>query len=333
MRVLGLCAGNGVMIYPLKRYLIGNIEPRSAFYTKDNTQWKLNFGDIPMEYEVKEWPEADIVIGHPDCGHSSILSYSRKKSLGKPEENESLNLYIKGVKRIQPSIFLMENLPKLIDTYDRPAWENMFPEYNFKFIEGPVTMFGNSQKTRNRLLVIGFNREKLGGRLHKLQYHFSQIYKVKELKYADELIKGLKKENPKIGHVREDIKNIITMYSGYKISLEDAQRVWLNNPTRNRWIVKDRNFTTAPAVYINRKGSYPMVARKANRQFNHKGLQMTPRELARIQGVPDAFKIHIDMDTPIYWINKGRTTVTKTPPYEIGKWFAKQLKKYYNDTD
>lgn len=333
MKVIGLNGGNGVMLYPFKRYLIKNIEPRSVFYTKGNVQWKLNFGDIPMEYEVKQWPEADVVIGHPDCGHSSVLSYSRKKTLGKPEENESLNLYIKGVRIMQPPIFLMENLPKLLSTYDKSDWEGLFPQYNLKFIEGSVSKFGNSQKTRNRLLIIGFNREKLGGQLHTLQYHFSQIYKVKEILPANVLIKGLKHEDPSIGNIREDINNIITMYAGFKISLKDAQKQWLSNQNTRRWVVQGKKFSTAPAVYINRRGDLPMVARKANRQFNHRGLQLTPRELARIQGVPDKFKIYIDTENPIYWINKGRATVTKTPPYEIGKWFYKQLKKYYHVTD
>ena len=220
-----------------------------------------------------------------------------------------------------------------MDTYQRQDWEFMFPQYNFKFIEGSVNMFGNSQKTRNRLLIIGLNREKLGDQIHKLQYHFSQIYKVKEIQPAHVLIKGLRKEDPKIGHIREDINNVITMYAGFKISLKEIQKQWLSNQNTRRWVVQGKNFSTAPAVYINRKGDFPMVARKANRQFNHKGLQLTPRELAKIQGVPDKFKIYIDMENPIYWINKGRATVCKTPPYEIGKWFSKQLKKYYHDSN
>lgn len=330
MKVLGVCAGNGVMVYPLKRYLIGNVEPRYVFYTKDNTQWKLNFGDIPMVQDVENWPEADIIIGHPDCGHSSILSYSRKKSLSDPKDNESLTLFLTSIKKVQPSVFLMENLPKLLDTYSEDDWGDMFPEYNFWFFIDSVSEFGNSQKTRVRLLVIGINREKTKGITNKLQYHLSHIYKVNNIRPAEDLLIGLGKENPKIGHIREDINSIITMYSGFKISLKDVQQYWLRNPNENRWAAKDRKFSTAPAVYINRRRSLPMVARKANRQFNHQGLQMTPRELARIQGVPDKFKIYIDTTAPIYWINKGRTTVTKCPPYEVGKWFARQLKKHYH---
>jgi site-specific DNA-cytosine methylase len=52
---------------------------------------------------------------------------------------------------------------------------------------------------------------------------------------------------------------------------------------------------------------------------------MSPRELARIQGVPDSFKIHLDKDNLQYWINKGRASVTKCPPYQIAQWFKERI--------
>ena len=54
---------------------------------------------------------------------------------------------------------------------------------------------------------------------------------------------------------------------------------------------------------------------------------MSPRELAIIQGIPKKFKIYMDLNRKTFCINKGRTTVTKTPPMEISRWFYKQLKK------
>jgi len=52
---------------------------------------------------------------------------------------------------------------------------------------------------------------------------------------------------------------------------------------------------------------------------------MTPRQLARIQGVPDDFKIWFDKTSRTLSINKGRVSVTKAPPYEIGIWFKNTL--------
>lgn len=49
LRVLGVCGAQGALLFPFKRYLIGNIEPRAVFHTKNEEQWRLNFGEIPLK--------------------------------------------------------------------------------------------------------------------------------------------------------------------------------------------------------------------------------------------------------------------------------------------
>ena len=84
LKILGVACGNGVMVYPFKKYLKANIEPRSDYKTPENIQWKLNFGDIPILYKTKlrKFRDTNVVISHPTCGHSSMLAYSRGKKLG-----------------------------------------------------------------------------------------------------------------------------------------------------------------------------------------------------------------------------------------------------------
>ena len=151
-----------------------------------------------------------------------------------------------------------------------------------------------------------------------------------KLKTSFELVGDREYPNKKLCHIREDINDIITLYAGKKLRLDEIQAQWLFEfPDSKRWVVKDRKFTTAPGVYRNLPNEYPLTARKANRQFNHDGLMMTPRELARIQGIKDSFKLHYNKQQKGYWINKGRVTVAKTPPYEVGLWFFKRIKKLY----
>lgn len=331
MKVLGICAGNGVIVHPLKRFLVGNIEPRPVFHSKGNKQWKLNFEGIPYKTSFNEdlehWRKRgiDVIIGNPDCGHSSILSYSRSKKLSDPNDNKSMALYLKSIKVIKPKVFMMENLPKLMEIYDEKFWSDSFPSYDFIFHKCSVSKFGNSQKDRVRLLVIGLNKDAFKDCLDKAQYHFLNIYKLHPEKNSGELIRGLVHENFEIGHIRENIDDLITLYAGFKTTLKEVQKFWLDNPNLKRYKVYGRNFDSAPGVYRNLQFEHPATARKANRQFNHLGLQMSPRELARIQGVPDTFGIYFDGSKLGYWINKGRATVTKCPPYEIGKWFEQQL--------
>jgi len=331
MKILGVNGGNGVILYPMRRHLIGNVEIRPVFKTPDDVQWKLNFRDTPLTTTAEgltDFYTVDVIVGAPDCGHSSMLAYSRAKMLSDPLKNNSIELYFISIKYYKPKIFLMENLPKILDMVSKKIWYKTFPEYELIFHCRPVTDWGNSQKTRIRLVIIGIRKDCFKGYFEEVQYHFSNVYKIKELKTCAELTNSLTDEEiPILGHIREDINDVITMYSGFKISLKEVQKFWLKHPKLKRWPVNDRKFTTAPGVYRNLANDYPAVARKANRQFNPQGLQMSPRELALIQGVPDRFKIFMDNGRKVFSINKGRTTVTKSPPYEVGRWFYKQLKK------
>jgi site-specific DNA-cytosine methylase len=319
MKVLGLNGGNGVFLHPLKKYLIGNIEPRGLFHTPGQEQWASNF-KVPLSRDSKPFrgSKVDVIIGAPDCGHSSIFSYSRSKKLSDPNLNDSLNLFVAEVSAFKPIIFFMENLPKGVEKMDLG---NMFPDYHFKVITGTVAMFGNSQISRIRALVIGAKDK------NHLRY-FKKPTNIKPQKNCFELLEGLKKEDPSLGHVREDINETITLYGGFKDTLKNIRAQWLSTKDR-KWVVQGRRFKTAPGVYRNRGMDYPKTARKANRQFNHWGYMMSPRELARIQGVPDEFKIYFEASKKQYWINKGRTTVTKCPPYEMGVWIKTQLKKLW----
>lgn len=326
MKILGINGGNGVILYPMRKYLMGNVEIRSNFKTPGDVQWKLNFNNVPLVTEPEKminFDNPDVIIGAPNCGHSSMLAYSRAKMTSDPMKDESFELFLIGLSYYRPKIFLMENLPKSLDMVNEDVWQKSLWDYRLLFHIRPVSDWGNSQKTRERLILIGLNKTYFGENLKNVQYHFSKVYKLNELKVCKDLLANL----PEDGNFREDITDVITMYSGFKISLKEAQKFWLENPTLKRWPVNDKKFTTAPGVYRNLDNDYPAVARKANRQFNAQGLQMSPRELARIQGVPDTFKIYTDPNRKTFTINKGRTTVTKTPPYEIARWFYRQLLK------
>jgi len=332
LNILGINGGNGVILHPFqkdKRFkILANVEPRALFLTPHDIQWRRNFHCPMLRSLPAPLKNVDIIVGAPDCGHSSILSFSRKKSLGNPKENKSLTMFIEGVNAYRPKLFLMENLPALLKTYGKGDLEEAFKEYQLTFIQSSVANFGNSQKTRKRLLIIGLRRGLPGIGIFK-----KPKLKEHKLKTCGKLLAKLPKDQANresLNHIIEDIDTTITIYAGKKLQLSIIRKKWLKEfPQSTRWPVKNRKFTTAPGVYRNLKNQLPVTARKQNRQFNHKGLTMSARELARIQGVPDSFILHYESEKSQYWINKGRTTVTKTPPYEIGVWFKKKVLKLY----
>lgn len=325
MKVLGVCGGNGVILHPFRDNLMGNIETRSAFVTPNDIQWDLNFS-APLDKtdQVAYRKQAvKIIIGAPDCGHSSNLALSRGKKFSDASDNKSLSSYISMVNDYQPDFFLMENLPKMRDTIG-DTLDNLFPGYHLIVHVGPVSDFGNSQLTRVRLVVIGMKEKRYA--------KYFKVYPLSELKTSAELIEGLDKYDKELTcHVRESDDTEIPLYWGEKrkITVAKARDIWNHQLTRvtTKWPVNNGNLKNQPGVYKNLANDYPFTVRKSNRQFNHLGEQLTPREMARIQGVPDHFNLWYNKDNHGYCINKGRLTVTKSPPYEIGLWFHKCLKK------
>ena len=336
MKVLGINAGNGVILHPFKKDLIGNIELRGVFHTKNDVQWVSNFKGIPLikklgkDLNLPDFKGVDIIISHPDCGHSSILAYSRAKKMGNPKENQSMTLFFKSVNYYRPKLFLMENLPKLLETYGKEDIQSALPGYTLIWHCMSVSEFGNSQLNRVRLVLIGI-RENLPKYLKGV---FQNVYKVNKLKKSHTLLKHLPiREIPEVCHVRERDTEMITLYAGYKDFLLNIKNEWIKNrKMEGRWKVQGKKFTTAPGVYKNRPSDYPNTIRPANRQFNKYGLMMSPREMGAIQGLPIGYILYYDTNCTDYkekkyMINKARVTVGKTPPYEIGLWFYYQVNK------
>ena len=115
-RILGISSGLGVSLYPFKKYVIGNIEPRSIFHTSGNEQWKLNFGEIPLfkKFDPQlQFKKPTAIISSPDCGMGSVFRLSRSKTFGDHSNNKSLNYFFESLYIWKPHTFLFENLNNL----------------------------------------------------------------------------------------------------------------------------------------------------------------------------------------------------------------------------
>lgn len=330
--VLGVSSGIGVSLYPFRKNVVGNFEGRSIFHSKGDKQWKANFGDIPIYRTVPLLfngcrQSIDVIISSPDCGSGSILRLSRAKKLGNHQENRSLLAFFEAVRHYYPKFFYFENLEGLFKSFPEKDFAKLLKGYRLIKHVAPVSHWGNSQINRKRLVIIGVRRDLP----RKLRRCF-KLPPIPELKKCCELMEGLGKiQNPDIAHVREDMDISISIHAGRKLTPREIAIEWVKvRPGERRWDTPGYKFSTAPGVYRNMGEDYPATARKANRQFDENGLMLTPRQLARIQGVPNKFVIYYDPNKPLYWINKGRAAVTKSPPMEISKWFKRKLEKHIN---
>lgn len=338
-KVIGINSGLGVSLYPFKWDLIANLEERGIFHTKNDELWKANFKKpLFRKYEdmiahlKSEKIKPNIIISSPDCGSGSILRYSRSKKLGDHTKNHSLLTFFRSIKEIKPRFFLFENLEGLFKSFPEKRFDKMLKKYHLVKHIGSVAEYGNSQISRVRLVVVGIKKKY---KPEKSLEYWKDIFSIPKIFYAPKTCADLYGDLPetslsKLGHIRELPGITITMHSRCRMTIDKAREIWQTQlVNKKRWEVKDRKYTTAPGVYRNLLNDYPATARKANRQFDHNGRMLTPRQLARVQGVPDTFQIYNDENNTNYWINKGRTLVTKTPPMEISKWFVYCLDNFF----
>lgn len=319
MKILGVCGAQGALLSPFKKFLIGNVEPRAQFHTEFEEQWVLNFGKIPFLRNldgINEIP--DIIIGSPSCGHSSIFSYSRKKTLGNPKKDDTLNLYLTSIVKFEPKFFLMENLPKLLDLIPLEEWHKTLKNYHIITHCHSVSDLGNSQVSRIRLIMVGIRKD-----YKPLNKYFDSLFPVCEKKNCLELYKQV---NHSINYKEPDDK-VLAMYyykdpNKQNLTVKQVKELW-NTEFKDeyKWPIRSKKMNTLPGVYRNRKYGYPMTLRPSNRQFNYLGEVIGLDECRIIMGFPKEFKIHMNTNRLIYWLNKGRNTLTKGATFEVGIWF------------
>jgi site-specific DNA-cytosine methylase len=332
MNILGVSAAQGALLFPFlhsKKYkILANIEPRGVFHTSCESQWKLNFGDIPFYrgFCLQEFDEkVDIVVASPDCGIASIMRLSKVKELGKPKDNRSLNLVIGGINYYKPKIFLIENLPRLLSLLPNKYLQEAFKDYKLIFHERSVSDYGNSQVSRKRLIIIGVHK-KTG---KKYLNAFNEVFQVKTPKLTRDLLFV----SPYGSNYNIPIEKTLAMYDYRKLpekknlTVEKIQVLW-NSAFKNekKWPIKTAKMSTLPGVYRLELDKPPLTLRPADRQFRPDGYPLGINDFKAIMGFPKQFKIYIDQENYLYWLNKARYTIAKGSVYEVGLWFKKCIK-------
>lgn len=326
-KVLGVSAGAGALLYPFRDHIIANVEPRSVFHMPNEDQWHLNFRGVPIFRESLEdnWAP-DIIVSSPDCGASSIMRLSKAKKLGKPEENKSLDLVIRAIQKYNPSIFLIENLPRMLDLLPRDFFREVFPNYHMVYHCHSVMEFGNSQKSRKRLIIIGVRRDKS----RALRRAFNKVFKITNPKLVKELLAD--KNEPLNYNIPKD--KTLAMYDYRKLpnkttlTVKQIKRLWTKDfKGEYKWPIKTAKMKTLPGVYRLQADRYPLTVRPADRQFRPDGYPLGIEDYKAIMGFPKSFRIYMNPDKYLYYLNKARITLCKGSVYEVGLWFRECLMK------
>lgn len=332
LRILGVCAGGGALLHPFlkdKKYkILGNIEPRAVFHTKNEENWKLNFGNILFKTSLIDLEKRpDIIVGSPDCGASSTMRLSKVKELGNPEKNKTINLLIQSILTYKPGIFLLENVPKLLTLIPAEVWSKIFRKYDLIFHNHSMLDLGNSQASRKRLLIIGVKK----GSSKFNKENFQSIFQVNTPKVTRNLLEAAYFDGNNSNYMPPKNK-ILAMYDYRKLpdktslTVKRVHYLWTHDfMSEKKWPIKTAKMSTLPGVYRLESDRYPLTVRPADRQFRPDGWPLGIEDFRNIMGFPKGFKIYYDPKEPLYWMNKARNVYTKGAVYETGIWFKRCL--------
>ena len=150
--------------------VLGNIEWRTYYHEVDDrgrNTFQENFDNAPFpnsvetmtEEEFKRFSNPDLAIGHPECGNFSQLSGANKNRQEKLLDPADIPLFTKIISQLKPKFFVMDDLPKSFMAYPMQKYAEQLPEYDLwpEWISN--WGYGNVQKGRKRMFMLGSLRD------------------------------------------------------------------------------------------------------------------------------------------------------------------------------
>lgn len=187
LTAIGFTSGIGSMLVGAKEAgfrVVGNIEWRDyyRFRAEANTPntFVHNFPGAFMARGINDVPQdlipgtIDFAAGHPECGLYSQLRHSvaGRDASAMVGDVGDIPLFLEYVAKLQPRFFLMDDLPDSFQALPMQAYVDLLPDYDL-FPEWVSNWgYGNIQKYRNRMFIVGARKsEKFvfvpGERAHK----------------------------------------------------------------------------------------------------------------------------------------------------------------------
>jgi len=303
----GFLSGVGSMLIGAKLAgfkVLYNIEDRKSMLPES---FEMNFDGAKFYRSIEEAPKdkIDLLMGHPPCGNFSSMTNSTKKSIkdfaGRRKDPGKIPNFVEAVKIIKPRYFVMENLIKSTQAFPFSEYQrNLANDYDLSINEIHNWDYGNSQKFKKRLFVIGSLKDE--------GYKFIPITTPKDGKTVRECIGDLPLSGdiPEINHEHVDPDEMAPFYWG----VNDDGSVKHKTYREIRKIMLDMPPGKAP-TYINRDGvekfkigmrrmyldkhAFTQTGGSKGRSTPKihpiTGYPITVREKLRIQGAPDWFKI------------------------------------------
>lgn len=335
VKVSGVSGGVGTMLIPSKLLgckILGNLEYRKPLiYNTPNSTFEKYFNaELKTDYEDIDFiKNSNIIFIQDDCLDNGKLktSFNRTKNGVKKERTPKKDYFYRSmsvVKKISPDFFVIDNNPKLLLKYNAEYWKT-FTEYDITFEYVSNYHYGNIQKGRNRLIIIG----------SKKKYNFKFI--PDERFYNWSLTKTLENcenlpnhypldPNAEAKHFQNVLisdNETVKYYKDLKRAFEYCKFKQLlyrnkNNEIKTR-ISCSPSFEKYSKVVIGGWMNFHPVT----------FIPTTIRERARIQGFPDDFVFQIPKE--MHFKDIAFKQVAKAIPFQFMDYLTKLILTYLTD--
>ncbi|RPH72700.1 MAG: DNA cytosine methyltransferase [Myxococcaceae bacterium] len=316
LRAVGITCGIGSMLIGARAAgfkIEGNVEWRKYYHEKDahgQNTFEVNYpgalfpNDRPTmtEEEFQRFSNADIALGHPECGNFSRLSGANPGQREKMFDPADIPLFCELVAEFKPRYFVMDDLPKSFMAFPMAKYHELLPDYDL-FPEWVSNWgYGNVQKGRDRMFMLGA--------LRKEKWTFIPGEAVHSLKVKD-VIGDLPEPRARGNFPNHDpADGTLDCFRALNLGRYRKKNSW--DEVKEYFRDKKGGFTLEyhPSEESKKeraaRGDNPMVKRigflkghwdgpahvltggNASVHF-HRGEPYTVRERARIQGFPDDF--------------------------------------------
>lgn len=320
--------------------VVGNVEWRRYYHTGT---FEANFPGATMREslddmtpdEIERFMGADYLCGHPECGAYSIFRTAAGNYGESHSDPSDIPLFVDATARLRPRFFVMDDLPKSFVAFPMEEYHRRLPEYDLYPEWVSNFHYGNVQKHRRRMFVIGARREE--------RFAFVPGEEQNDRTMEDEI--GDLADTSRPTNQANHRPHVLDRPSGIASSLETAGR-----GSRPTWRQISEYFAERPEghvlAYVASDGSVKKrfgLSKPYWRGHCHvltggtnptvhpvRGDPLTIRERARIQGFPDEFAFVGEIAEDDGTWDHARNSILvkqtgKAMPVQFGRYVARQI--------
>lgn len=307
LTVVGATCGVGSMLIGARQAgfeVLGNIEWRKYYFARDeqgrntftenfpNAVFKEKFDDLTLP-EIERLMNPTLAMGHPECGHFSKLNMVNPSRDVNLMDAGDIPLFCDLIAQIKPRFFVMDDLPLSFGAFPMEEYVKKLPDYDL-FPEWISNFhYGNIQKNRKRMFMLGALKQEKWVFLPGEEEHSHTMRTVLEDLGEPRAGSNFPNHDP---HSLTDLagkgRHLDTMGRDSHPTYAELQAWFKANPegTILRYITEDGTVKVRPSHATGYWNGHSHVLDGGSLAMHP--VRCTPftiRERARIQGAPDEF--------------------------------------------